>query len=327
MFIDSAIIFCEAGHGGNGCNSSERGRRNVRHRRPTGGDAGPGGSVVLVASPHVHTLLDLQMRKTFRAENGKHGGANHMSGAVGADLEVSVPLGTEVHDEETGMLLKDLVVAGARVVVARGGAGGKGNHKRAAASSGEPGETRAVRLELKLIADIGVVGFPNAGKSTLISRVSNAKSKIAPYPFTTKEPILGVVKHSDGDSLVVADIPGLIEGAHEGRGLGLEFLRHIERTKFFLELVDMAGADGRDPVRDYEILNEELVRYSPEFGAKPRVVVANKMDIPAAAENLVKFKNAVRVPVFEISAATGRGIPELVNHLFERIARGNSGEA
>lgn len=317
MFVDSAAIFCFAGNGGKGCNSFDR-SKSVIHPRPTGGDGGHGGSVVLVARKRVRTLLDLQMRKTFRAEEGVIGGGKNMAGADAEDLLIDVPMGTEVFDEETGHLLKDLVNEDDRLVVCRGGAGGKGNHKHSLATPGELGETRTVRLELKLIADVGLIGFPNAGKSTLISHVSNAKSKIAAYPFTTKEPILGVVKFDD-DSIVIADIPGLIEGAHEGRGLGHRFLRHIERTRLFIHIVDMAAVDGRDPVSDYHVIREELAGYSKEFLSRPIVVAANKMDVPEAAENLVKFKKAVKEPVFEISAATGQGLRELMNYVREKL--------
>jgi GTP-binding protein len=231
-----------------------------------------------------------------------------------------------VYDDATGLLLKDLAAPNERVLVARGGAGGKGNHRRAEATPGEAGERRLVRLELKLIADVGLVGFPNAGKSTFLNRVSNAHSKVANYPFTTKEPVLGVARIHD-DSVVLADIPGLIKGAHEGKGLGDRFLRHIERTRLFLHLVDMAGVDGRDPVEDYHVINAELAGYSEAFRAKSRIVAANKMDIPEAAANLVKFKAALRgIEVFEISAATGKGLDALLSHL-HRILRSGKRDA
>lgn len=317
MFIDSAIIFCQAGQGGDGCNSFLKGKGSGHHR-PDGGDGGHGGSIVLVTDPQVHTLLDLQMRKTFRGRDGKHGSSSNMTGADAEDVAIRIPIGTEIYDEKMGYLLKDMAASGQELVVCRGGPGGKGNHRNASSTAGEMGEFKTIRLELKLLADVGLVGFPNAGKSTLISRVSNAKSKIAAYPFTTKEPILGVVKMDD-ESFVIADIPGIIEGAHEGRGMGDRFLRHVERTKVFVHIIDMAGVDGRDPVEDYHAVNSELENYTEGFAGRPRLIVANKMDIPQAGDNLVKFKRAVQSPVHEVSAATGQGVNELIRTLFTKV--------
>jgi GTP-binding protein len=226
-----------------------------------------------------------------------------------------VPPGTEVLDHRTGELLRDLDAVWARVVVCKGGAGGHGNHKRAAATDGGDGEEKEILLRLKLIADIGIVGFPNAGKSTFLSRVSNAKSKIAAYPFTTKNPVLGVVKFGDGDTRVLADIPGIMEGAHEGRGLGLEFLKHVERTRALLHIIDFAAVDGRDPVEDYFTVNKELKSYSAVLTQKPQVVAANKMDLPEAKENLKKFKQKIKGEIFPISAVTGEGVDVLLNRL------------
>ena len=318
MFVDSATITCQAGKGGDGCNSYLRGK-SFRHRSPNGGDGGTGGSVILVAKKQVHTLLDLKVRKTIKALEGKHGSSNHKTGANGYDTWVPIPVGTEVYNETTGHFLKDMYLEDESLIVCRGGVGGKGNHRRSESTRGEPGESKVIRLELKLIADIGLVGFPNAGKSTFISRVSNAKSKIAAYPFTTKEPILGVVKFNDGDSFVMADIPGLIERAHEGKGLGHRFLRHIERTRLFLHLVDMAATEGRDPADDFRVINEELANFSPIFCQKPQILVANKMDIPASADNLVKFKKKVTLRVHEISAVTGQGVGELIASLRHQV--------
>lgn len=227
---------------------------------------------------------------------------------------LGVPAGTEVFDARTGELLKDLDTIGSRVLVCKGGRGGRGNDKRQDATEGEPGEEKEILLKLKLIADVGLVGFPNAGKSTLLSRVSNAKSKSAAYPFTTKNPMLGVVKFDEG-ALVMADIPGIIEGAHEGRGMGLEFLRHVERTRVLLHLIDFAAVDGRDPLSDYKVMNEELVAYSPALAKKEQILVANKMDVPEARENLKKFKRKVRREIFPISAVTGEGVKELLQRL------------
>ncbi|MGH7197390.1 MAG: Obg family GTPase CgtA [Candidatus Omnitrophota bacterium] len=313
MFVDEAVIICQAGHGGKGCNSLDR--RNPRRPRANGGDGGDGGSVIIEARPNIQTLLDFQMNRFFAAEGGGHGSSNDKTGFCGRDLAVGVPPGTEVIDHRTGELLKDLDTIGASVTACRGGAGGRGNNKKEAATPGDPGEEKEILLKLKLIADIGIVGFPNAGKSTLISRISNAKSKIAAYPFTTKNPMLGVVKFDDGQAKVVADIPGIIEGAHEGRGLGLEFLKHIERTRVLLHLIDFAAVDGRDPVSDFHGLNTELASYSRALADKPQILVANKMDVPQARENLKKFAKKVKKEVFPISAATGEGVKELLQRM------------
>lgn len=321
MFVDDAAILCTAGRGGKGCNSLDRSR--PRHYRPTGGDGGPGGSIVLEARTNVQTLLDFQMTRTFIAENGGHGSSNHKTGHAGNDTVLGVPAGTEVFDRRTGELLKDLDHVGARVIVCKGGIGGHGNSKDRESVDGEPGEQKEIQLRLKLIADVGLIGFPNAGKSTLISRVSNARSKAASYPFTTKNPILGVVKFDDGSAKVLADIPGIIEGAHEGRGLGLEFLKHVERTQYLLHVIDFAAVDGRDPLSDYRALNAELAGYSEALASKPQIIVANKMDVPAAVDNLKAFKRKVRKETFPISAATGEGMDALLRRI-QRL--GDDGE-
>ena len=312
MFVDEAVILCAAGRGGKGCQSLDR--RRPGHFRATGGDGGPGGSVILEARENIQTLLDFQFQKEFAAENGGHGSSNNKTGYAGKDIVIGVPPGTELVDNRTGDYLKDLDRIGLNVVVCHGGAGGKGNNKKEDATEGDPGEQREIRLRLKLIADVGLVGFPNAGKSTLISRISNARSKIAAYPFTTKDPILGVVKFEES-SLVVADIPGLIEGAHEGRGMGVKFLKHVERTKALLHLIDFAAVDGRDPVSDYRVMNQELKSYSELLTKKEQILVANKMDVPEAKENLKLFKKKIKKEIFPISAATGEGIPALLNRL------------
>ena len=312
MFVDEAVILCTAGRGGKGCQSLDR--RRPGHFRATGGDGGPGGSVILEARENIQTLLDFQFQKEFAAENGGHGSSNNKTGYAGKDIVIGVPPGTELVDNRTGDYLKDLDRIGLNVIVCRGGAGGKGNNKKEDATEGDPGEQREIRLRLKLIADVGLVGFPNAGKSTLISRISNARSKIAAYPFTTKDPILGVVKFEES-SMVVADIPGLIEGAHEGRGMGVKFLKHVERTKALLHLIDFAAVDGRDPVSDYRVMNEELKSYSELLTKKEQILVANKMDVPEAKENLKLFKKKIKKEIFPISAVTGEGIPALLNRL------------
>ena len=311
MFVDEATIHCIAGRGGKGCASLDRSRPG--HFRPTGGDGGDGGAIILEARANIHTLLDFQMNRYFTAKHGGNGSSNNKTGHCAEDYVIGVPPGTEVYDEGTGELLRDLDKIGERVTVCKGGLRGRGNDKRNAATEGEPGEEKDIHLRLKLIADAGLIGFPNAGKSTLISRVSNARSKAAAYPFTTKSPHLGVVKFDEGDSKVIADIPGIIEGAHEGRGMGLDFLKHVERTKVLLHVIDFAAVDGRDPLSDYKAMNHELSSYSKTLAEKEQVIVANKMDLPEAQENLKKFRTKVRKQVFPISAATGEGMEKLLN--------------
>ncbi len=313
MFVDEAVISCTAGHGGKGCASMDR--TNPGRPRANGGDGGPGGSVILEARTNIQTLLDFQMQREFAAQNGGHGSSSNMRGHAGKDLVLGVPAGTEIFDRMTGEFLKDLDRIGASVVVCRGGIGGHGNDKKRDAHPGEPGEAKELLLKLKLIADIGLVGFPNAGKSTFISRVSNARSKIAAYPFTTKSPILGVVKYDEGDTRVVADIPGLIEGASEGRGLGLDFLKHVERTKVLVHLIDFAAVDGRDPLSDYKALRAELEAYSVTLSEKEEILVANKMDVTEAKDALKKFKRSVKKEIFPISAVTGEGVDALLQRL------------
>jgi GTP-binding protein len=311
MFVDKAVIHCIAGRGGKGCNSLDRSRPG--HFRATGGDGGAGGSIILEARPNIQTLLDFQMNRYFEADKGGNGSSANMTGFTADDLVIGVPAGTEVYDDQTGEMLKDLAKIGDRVLVCKGGQSGKGNDKKHESTDGELGEEKDIRLRLKLIADIGLLGFPNAGKSTLISRVSNAKSKIAPYPFTTKNPILGVVKFDDDTARVIADIPGLIEGASQGKGLGIDFLKHVERTRFLIHIIDFAAVDGRDPLSDYKVMNEELKSYSPLLAKKPQIIVANKMDVPHAKENLALFKKKVKKTVFAISAVTGEGVDKLMN--------------
>lgn len=313
MFVDEAVITCTAGSGGKGCQSLDR--TNPGRPRANGGDGGDGGSVIIQASHNIQTLLDFQMTRNFEADKGGNGSSSDKTGYCGKDVTLSVPPGTEVFDFSTGELLSDLDAIGKQVIVCKGGSAGKGNDKRNEATPGDLGEEKQIQLKLKLIADVGLVGFPNAGKSTFISRVSNAKSKIAPYPFTTKNPILGVIKFEDGDTKVLADIPGLIEGASEGRGLGIEFLKHVERTKVLLHVIDFAATDGRDPISDYRSINEELAAYSPLLAEKEQIIAANKMDVPEAKERLKKFKKVIKREIFPISAATGEGVPALLKRL------------
>ena len=315
MFIDTAKISVEAGAGGNGSNSFFRDNR-VEHGKANGGDGGDGGNVVLRTDKGIYTLLDFQFRRHFKAVSGRHGSSNDKAGARGGDCVVRVPVGTVIVEVGTQCLLRDLATPDQEVVVARGGQGGKGNSRKREATPGGAGEERELILKLKLIADVGLIGFPNAGKSTLISKISNATPKIANYPFTTRAPQLGVVRREEDDAeFIVADIPGLIAGAHEGRGLGDRFLKHVERTRVLVHIVDMAGVDARDPVEDYDVINKELEAFSKDLTRKAQVLVANKMDLAAAGENLKRFRRVVKRRIFEISALEGEGLEELLEEI------------
>ncbi|MEA3488829.1 MAG: GTPase ObgE [Candidatus Omnitrophota bacterium] len=317
MLIDQAKIYVSGGKGGKGCQSLFK---DIFHRKgiPDGGDGGNGGSVIVKSDSNLHTLLDFRYNQHYRAGNGKHGGSNKKYGARGEDRIVKVPAGTILKDAGNDLIIRDLAKVGEQVTVARGGPGGKGSAKLKTASPGEPGEARTLLLELKLVADAGIVGFPNAGKSTLVCRISKAHSKIAAYPFTTRNPILGVVKLDD-ETFVVADMPGLIEGAHEGRGLGDRFLRHIERTTVLVHLVDIAPLDGTDPVENYCKLEKEIELYSEKVYAKPRIISANKMDLPGASGNLKRLEDAAGKKVWPVSALKGEGLPELVGAIYGKI--------
>src|SRR5438477_6833376 len=286
MFIDEAKITVKAGDGGHGCIAFRR-EKYVPRGGPSGGDGGHGGSIYLAADPQENTLLKFRFNHVFRAERGRHGEGSNRRGHNGEDLEIRIPVGTAVFDDETEELLHDFTEPNERVLIAKGGHGGHGNaHFKSSANrapkkaqDGLPGEEKTLRLELKLLADVGLVGYPNVGKSTLISRISAARPKIADYPFTTLEPQLGVVSLDDtGKSFVVADIPGLIEGAHLGHGLGIQFLRHIERTRLLLHLIDVSTANERDPVEEFDAINAELAEHNPDLPKKPKIVVAAKMD-------------------------------------------------
>ncbi|MFA5146046.1 MAG: GTPase ObgE [Candidatus Omnitrophota bacterium] len=319
MFIDETKIYIKAGSGGNGCHSFYRDKWN-RVGWPDGGRGGDGGDVVFLVDRNVHTLLDFQYQQHFTAESGSHGSSSNKKGKRGTDLLVRVPAGTTIRDLTHDIVLRDLVKEGESVVIARGGHGGRGNSRGRSNEKGFPGEEKTIMLELKLIADAGIIGYPNAGKSTLISRISSAHPKIAGYPFTTKAPVLGVVKMYAGAHFVIAEIPGLIEGAHLGKGLGDRFLRHVERTKVLLHLVDISGWEGRDPAGDYRKLNKELKLYSRELGAKPQIVALNKTDLPEAKKNIQKFKKAFpRLKVFPVSAETGEGIKELLTAIYKKV--------
>lgn len=321
MFYDIAKIFVKGGDGGNGCSAMRR-EKYVPEGGPWGGDGGRGGDVIFRADEGLRTLVDFRYKRHYKADRGRHGEGKNMHGASGDDLAVRVPVGTVIVDADTGKLIVDLVKDGQEIVVARGGRGGRGNARFATANNkapklaekGEPGEERWLNLELKLLADVGLVGYPNAGKSTLISQVSAAKPKIANYPFTTVTPNLGVVRVEDGRSFVMADIPGLVEGAHAGVGLGHEFLRHVERTRLLIHVLDTAGSEGRDPVEDFRVTNRELSLYNPVIGQRPQVIAANKMDLSEAGENLVRLKEAYgeNLEIFPVSAATGSGLDTLI---------------
>ena len=337
-FLDQAKIVVTAGAGGNGCSALFK-QPFSRHPRRSGGNGGDGGDVIVVADPQLATLLDFQFRHTFRAGRGRHGSGNNRTGKRGEDRLVRVPLGTVVYDQQAGHLLRDLTTPGEGLVAAKGGRGGLGNATRSTslrvasrarsrdanapqATAGGAGEARSLRLELKLIADVGLVGFPNAGKSSLLSRISTARPKIAAYPFTTRTPVLGVVAAGEFQSFVACDIPGLIEGAHEGRGLGVQFLRHIERTKLLVHVIDMAAVDGRDPLKSFSQLNQELAAYHPGLSQRPQFVAANKMDLPQAQEHLERFRKQVQVPLVPISCATTAGIRELVRMMWGNLRDG-----
>ncbi|MCS7224310.1 MAG: GTPase ObgE [Armatimonadetes bacterium] len=320
-FIDEAVIWVKAGDGGNGCIAFRR-EKFVPRGGPSGGNGGKGGDIYLRADPSVRTLIDLHLQKTYRAASGQHGRGNNQHGKDGSDVVILVPLGTAIYDAQTGQQLGDLKRAGQIIRVARGGRGGRGNAAFATptrqaphfAEKGEPGEERLLRLELKLLADVGLIGYPNVGKSTLISRISAARPKIADYPFTTLVPNLGTVQVNNF-SFVVADLPGLIEGAHQGAGLGHQFLRHAERTRLLVHVLDMDPSTGRDPIEDWKAINQELRLFSPRLAEIRQIIAANKMDLPSAKSRLEKCQEEWRrhgQEVYPISALTGDGVNELV---------------
>ncbi|MGN8233277.1 GTPase ObgE [Priestia flexa] len=321
MFVDQVKVYVKGGDGGNGMVAFHR-EKYVPKGGPAGGDGGHGADVIFEVEEGLRTLMDFRYKRHFKADRGEHGMSKGQHGRNAEAMVVKVPPGTVVVDAETKETIADLVEHGQRAVIAKGGRGGRGNTRFATpanpapelSENGEPGQERDVILELKVLADVGLVGFPSVGKSTLLSVTSAAKPKIAEYHFTTLAPNLGVVETGDNRSFVMADLPGLIEGAHEGVGLGHQFLRHIERTRVIVHVVDMSGLEGRDPYEDYLTINEELRQYNLRLTERPQVVVANKMDIPEAAENLARFKEKIgdEVKVFPISAATRDGIRELL---------------
>lgn len=322
IFVDEAKILVKAGDGGKGCESFYR-DKYMRHPRPDGGDGGKGGDVKFLSSRSIQTLLDFRYQQHFKADKGGNASSKGKKGRNGKDTVLRVPIGTIIRDYETGLLIKDLAEDKQSVIVAHGGEGGFGNMNNKQVVPPKLGEERIVTLELKLVADVGLIGFPNAGKSTIISAISKVRSKIASYPFTTKQPILGFVERDDFH-FVAADLPGIIEGAHEGKGLGHRFLRHAERTKVLVQVIDMAGTDMRDPLEDYEKINRELHRYSDGLMIKNKILVANKMDVPEAQENLKRFQKKYDVEILEISAVEKEGLEALVQKAEKLLCQENS---
>jgi GTP-binding protein len=329
QFIDQVKVYVKAGDGGRGCVSFRR-EKYVPKGGPNGGDGGRGGHIIFKATRDINTLLDIKYQQQYRAEKGQHGMGKDMHGKNGEDLIIPVPLGTLIKDLESGDVLSDLIIEGQEFIAAQGGRGGLGNtHFKSAtrqapryAQPGEPGEEENLILELKLLADVGLIGLPNAGKSTLISALSAARPKIADYPFTTLIPVLGVVKHEDFKSFVIADIPGLIEGAHKGAGLGFQFLRHVERTSILLHLVDISEMAEGDPVNNFEKINRELELYSPELIEKPQAVAATKLDIKGDGKRLDRISQYCKdkdYDFFPICAVTGKGIKELLIYLGKKV--------
>jgi GTP-binding protein len=339
MFVDEVDIRVIAGDGGRGCVSFRR-EKFVPRGGPDGGDGGSGGSVYIVTSPRKNTLVDFRYHPEFEARRGRHGQGSNKTGQTSEDLEIEVPIGTLVFEKSDGAgrkgdeqlrLLADLTEDGQRVLVAKGGHGGRGNARFVSSTNraprrsepGEEGEERHLRLQLKLLADVGLVGFPNVGKSTLIARISAARPKIADYPFTTLTPNLGVVRLSGDRSFAVADVPGLIEGAHRGQGLGHQFLRHLERTKVLVHLVDVSGLSDRDPASDLDTVRKELELFHPELAAKPQIVAANKIDAlddEARVAALERRASELGLPFLKISGATGEGLPLLLEAMWKQLA-------
>ena len=318
MFIDHTGIFVKAGDGGDGCHSFSKGTFQ-RYKRPDGGFGGKGGDIVIVADNNVQTLVQFYYKKHFKAEDGSNASSNHKKGNEGKDLTLRVPVGTLVKDKYEPVTYCDLNESGRSVIIVKGGEGGKGNSRKRDATPGKDGEEKNISLELKLVADVGIIGYPNAGKSSLLSRISNAKPKIADYPFTTKTPLLGLVKLDSERSFVICDIPGLIEGAHSGKGMGDEFLRHVERTKVLIHMIDMAAVDGRDPVEDLKSINDELKQYNPLLSKRPQVIAVNKMDIPEAEKNLKLFRKKIKKTIYPVSCVTGEGINKLLEAAYKKI--------
>ena len=327
MFVDEVELYVIAGSGGDGCTAFRR-EKYVPMGGPFGGNGGRGSNIIFKVDEGLHTLLDLRYQKVIRGKKGENGRGKNQNGKGAEDIIVKVPQGTVITDLDTNLILADLKKKDDQVVVAKGGRGGRGNmaFKTQAnpapnfSENGEPGEERHLKIELKLLADVGLVGLPSVGKSTIISKVSRSKPKIAAYHFTTLTPNLGVVRASNGKSFVMADLPGLIEGASVGEGLGDRFLRHIERTRVLLHVLDMSGSEMRDPYEDYQTINQELEKFNPKLMKRPMVILANKMDLPNAEENLKKFKEKVKdKKIFAITAMNGQGLQEVIDYLADLL--------
>lgn len=328
-FVDEAVITVQSGHGGSGCVSFRR-EKFIPKGGPDGGDGGKGGDVILKADSQRRTLYQFRFKRQFNASNGQPGQGSRKTGRDGRDLVIDVPPGTIVSDAGTGQVIKDFLEPGETFVLAKGGRGGRGNTRFKTATHrtprfaqpGEPGEEYRLKLELKLLADVGIIGLPNAGKSTLISKISSAHPKIGDYPFTTLTPELGVVHTNWADPFVVADIPGLIEGAHSGAGLGVQFLRHIERTRVLIHLVDASGINQDAPLTDYETIQKELVSYNPKLGEKPQLLVLSKMDLPGAVQGADMFQGQMSdMEILRISSHTGEGLQQLKSRLVQILEK------
>ncbi|MDD2752667.1 MAG: GTPase ObgE [Candidatus Omnitrophica bacterium] len=317
MFIDSAKIYVRGGKGGKGCESYYR-DKYTRNGIPDGGEGGRGGDILIQADRNLSTLLDLKYNQHFFAKNGGHGSGNTKKGKDSPSITIRVPCGTIIKDNKTGCVLRDLKTDQESIIVACGGEGGLGNKHNRLATDGQPGEERELLLDLSLIADVGIIGFPNVGKSTLITHISNAHSQVAAYPFTTKFPVLGVVKAGDG-VFTIADIPGLIEGSSQGKGLGDKFLRHVQRTKLLVHLIDVSGLEGRDPVEDYKKINLELKNYSKDVQEKQQIIAANKIDLEGAKENLTRLRKAIKKKIYPISALKKEGLEELIEAIRKKL--------
>ncbi len=326
MFVDEVEIRVEAGNGGDGCTAFRR-EKFVEMGGPFGGNGGHGADIVFKVDQGLHTLLDLRYQKILKGKKGENGRGKNQNGKGAEPLIVKVPQGTVVTDLETGLIIADLSKKDQEEIIAKGGRGGRGNTAFKTqtntapdySENGEEGERKNLKVEVKLLADVGLVGLPSVGKSTIISVISKSKPKIAAYHFTTLSPNLGVTKATDGRSFVVADLPGLIEGASKGEGLGDKFLRHIERTKVIAHVIDMSGSEMRDPYEDYLLINKELEEFNPKLLSKPQIIIANKMDLPKAKENLEEFKKKVKDEIFEISAATNSGLQKVVDRLADLL--------
>lgn len=319
MFVDEVVIKVKAGNGGDGCTAFRR-EKYIPDGGPFGGNGGRGASIIFKTDLGLKTLLDLRYNKLIKAPKGANGQGKNKNGRSAEDVVIKVPVGTTVKDMDTGLIIADLTKKNDEVVVAKGGRGGRGNTAFATASNpapdfsehGEPGEERTLKIELRLLADVGFVGMPSVGKSTILSKISASKPKIAAYHFTTLNPNLGVVRTIDGRVFVAADLPGLIEGASLGEGLGDKFLKHVERTRVIAHIIDMSGIEGRDPLEDYEIINKELENFNKKLICKPQIVIANKMDLESSYDNLKRFKQKYKVPVYEISALTNTGLDKVL---------------